>query len=215
MSDVQKTKDYIVFLVLINLYGFVQENKRDKPPKFNALALYCAYPLLSCALLSQWPARLRLKGHLYLPLLKERNGTDRQQLETFSLKINFRSQRITAIFYKMTDMKCSTKIETGKAVIITPVMQAIEAIILPAMVEGVISMKSVNLRAEIGSISTVLERSRNGMVETTSIKFKGDRKNLANPGQQTIRKINSNVNQAMVKNSKYCKTRLFGQADKY
>uniref|UniRef100_A0A915KW49 Uncharacterized protein n=1 Tax=Romanomermis culicivorax TaxID=13658 RepID=A0A915KW49_ROMCU len=37
------------------------------------------------------------KGHLYLPFWAERNGTDRQQLETFSLKIHFRSERIVLL----------------------------------------------------------------------------------------------------------------------
>uniref|UniRef100_A0A915J1N9 Uncharacterized protein n=1 Tax=Romanomermis culicivorax TaxID=13658 RepID=A0A915J1N9_ROMCU len=45
----------------------------------------------------------RSKGHLYLPFSTERNGMDRQHLETFTLKIDFRSERTTAIFWKMTD----------------------------------------------------------------------------------------------------------------
>uniref|UniRef100_A0A915K2S4 Uncharacterized protein n=1 Tax=Romanomermis culicivorax TaxID=13658 RepID=A0A915K2S4_ROMCU len=36
-----------------------------------------------------------------------RNGRDRQQLETFSLKINFRSEKITAFLRKTTDSKGS------------------------------------------------------------------------------------------------------------
>uniref|UniRef100_A0A915JWW5 Uncharacterized protein n=1 Tax=Romanomermis culicivorax TaxID=13658 RepID=A0A915JWW5_ROMCU len=35
--------------------------------------------------------------------LFRRNGTDRQQLERFSLKVNFRSQRISAMLWKTTD----------------------------------------------------------------------------------------------------------------
>uniref|UniRef100_A0A915INN3 Uncharacterized protein n=1 Tax=Romanomermis culicivorax TaxID=13658 RepID=A0A915INN3_ROMCU len=43
---------------------------------------------------------LSLKGHLYLPFLTERNGTHRRQLETFSLKIHFPSERIFSILRK-------------------------------------------------------------------------------------------------------------------
>uniref|UniRef100_A0A915HZ34 Uncharacterized protein n=1 Tax=Romanomermis culicivorax TaxID=13658 RepID=A0A915HZ34_ROMCU len=41
------------------------------------------------------------KSHLYLPFPTERNGTDRQQLETFGLKIHFRSECIIQFCEKL------------------------------------------------------------------------------------------------------------------
>uniref|UniRef100_A0A915K7A5 Uncharacterized protein n=1 Tax=Romanomermis culicivorax TaxID=13658 RepID=A0A915K7A5_ROMCU len=40
---------------------------------------------------------------IYVPFSTERKGTNRQQLETSSLKIHFKSKRITAIPWKTTD----------------------------------------------------------------------------------------------------------------
>uniref|UniRef100_A0A915ITK7 Ribosomal protein S10 n=1 Tax=Romanomermis culicivorax TaxID=13658 RepID=A0A915ITK7_ROMCU len=52
--------------------------------------------------LFQWLSGV--KGHLHLPFSTERNGTDRQKLETFSLKIHFQSERTTAMQLERTKM---------------------------------------------------------------------------------------------------------------
>uniref|UniRef100_A0A915JWE6 SAM domain-containing protein n=1 Tax=Romanomermis culicivorax TaxID=13658 RepID=A0A915JWE6_ROMCU len=53
----------------------------------------------ACILMALFGPELKV---IYTCLFR-RNGTDRRQLETFSLKISFQSQRIIAIFQKMTD----------------------------------------------------------------------------------------------------------------